>query len=51
MNSAIILSLSNRGQRGNSDWWSVKYSNCTVAMCAVTPKPTQISASHNGEAR
>ena len=39
MNSRIIRSLSNNGQRGNSDISSVKYSNCTVAMWPAVPKP------------
>ena len=51
MNSRIMRSLSNNGQRGNSDISSVKYSNCTVAMWPAVPKPTTINANHSGDAR
>ena len=50
-NSRIMRSLSNNGQRGNSDSSSVKYSNWTVAMCPAVPRPTTISANHSGDAR
>jgi len=50
-NRRIIRSLSNNGQRGNSDISSEKYSNCTVAMWPAVPSPTTISANHNGDAR
>ena len=51
MNSEIILWVSNSGQRGNNVSSSVKYSYCTVAMCAVIARPTPISASQSGDAR
>jgi hypothetical protein len=51
MNSPIMRSLSNNGQRGNNENSSVKYSNCTVAMWPAVPKPTTINANHSGDAK
>jgi hypothetical protein len=50
-NNRIMRSLSNNGQRGNSDISSVKYSYYTVAMWPAVPRPTTINANHSGDAR
>ena len=50
-NSAIISSVSKRGQVGNSWKSSLKYSGRIRCDCSASAKPMPSSTSHSGDAR